>query len=446
MNKNMNKKEIIAMEVIMREIADVKEKVEKTIRYWRTILDELDRRAMEYSDLLSALRTKEEEDKKIGDNVESMIKLNLRGQVFDTTKYALLNGDSTYLSVLLSSTILELDSNGEFFVDRCGNGFERILDYMSTGVLSTEGLNRYDKDCVYDNLVYFKIPHKSKWDYSRISQIENLNLRVHLQLHDGRICGSTNDYGICIYNMDTNVIESNVKGHTGYAEGIIQLKDGRLCSCSDDKSIKLWDIESGLCNLTINGHTGFVYCVIQLIDGRLCSGSWDRTIRIWNNDSAACQLIIDAGRSIIRTVQLRDGHICSGDYGGNLKVWNIFTGVCAMTLNGHNNILYSIVVIDELRICSCSDDSTIKEWNLASGVCERTSEGHTSNVYDMVLLSDEIICSVSYDGSVKIWNVETGECDLTIHASSRGLCKVIQLQDGRLVLSDQIRAVYIIGG
>jgi BTB/POZ domain len=117
---------------------------------------------MEYSELWSAMKAKEEEDKKRRDNVESMIKLNLRGQVFDTTKYTLLNGDSTYFSVQLSSTVWELDGYGECFIDRCGNDFDRVLDYMSTGVLSTEGLNKYDEDCVYANLVYFKVPHKSR--------------------------------------------------------------------------------------------------------------------------------------------------------------------------------------------------------------------------------------------------------------------------------------------
>jgi hypothetical protein len=94
----MNKKEIIEMEVIMSDIAEAKEKVEKTIKYWQTILDELDRRATEYSELLSVMKVKEEEDKKRRDNVESMMKLNLRGQVFDTTKHTLLNGDSTFFS------------------------------------------------------------------------------------------------------------------------------------------------------------------------------------------------------------------------------------------------------------------------------------------------------------------------------------------------------------
>jgi BTB/POZ domain len=217
MNKNMNKKEIIEMEELLGDIADTKEKVEKTIRYWQKVLDELDRRAMEYSGLLSAMKATEEEDKKRRDSVESMMKLNLRGQVFDTTKYTLLNADSTFFSILLSSSEWELDGNGEFFIDRSGNGFDRILEYMSTGVLSTEGLNKYDKDCLYSNLEYFKIDHPLRvWDYSIFARIENIKLMIYLQLQDGRLCGSTSDNSICIYNMDTNVIDTSMKGHTNH--------------------------------------------------------------------------------------------------------------------------------------------------------------------------------------------------------------------------------------
>jgi hypothetical protein len=47
----MSTKEITEMEVIMRDISDAKQKIEKTIKYWQTLSNELDRRALEYSDL-----------------------------------------------------------------------------------------------------------------------------------------------------------------------------------------------------------------------------------------------------------------------------------------------------------------------------------------------------------------------------------------------------------
>jgi hypothetical protein len=62
------------------------------------------------------------------------------------------------------------------------------------------------------------------------------------------------------------------------------------------------------------------------------------------------------------------------------------------------------------------------------------------------LLLDGRLCSVSGDGSVKIWNIEAGVCDQTAYISAH-LYKVIQLHDGRLLVSDQSRGLaYIVGG
>jgi hypothetical protein len=63
----------------------------------------------------------------------------------------------------------------------------------------------------------------------------------------------------------------------------------------------------------------------------------------------------------------------------------------------------------------------------------------------MVLLLDGRMCSVSYDGRVKTWNIDTGVCDQTTNISAH-LYKVIQLHNGRLVLSDHRSLVYVVGG
>jgi WD40 repeat protein len=61
-----------------------------------------------------------------------------------------------------------------------------------------------------------------------------------------------------------------------------------------------------------------------------------------------------------------------------------------------------------------------------------------------ILLLDGRMCSVSDDGSVKIWDIETGVCDLTVQVCNSLLYRVIQLQDGRLVVSEVNDEVYII--
>jgi WD domain, G-beta repeat/BTB/POZ domain len=383
-----------------------------------------------------------------GEEEKIMIKLALRGKIFTVDRNVLLNVSGTYFSGLLSSGVWQPNSDGVYIVDRPSEGFDRILECLSTGKLDCHGLTDNEIDCVYDNLDYFLIPFTRLWDYSMVSQIENVYFKVHLVLHDERVCGETNDCGICIYNMDTNMIEKSMQGHTYNIHVIIQLEDGRICSCSDDGTIKLWNIDSGQCELIIHGHTHHVYCVIQLMDGRLCSGSEDNTIKLWNKDTGSCELTIVTNYFLLSMAQLRDGRICSGDIHGNVNIWNIATGVCDMTLNEHASVIFAITVIDEVRVCGGSGINTIKICNISTGVCEKTLFGYSDCVRDVILLEDGRICSIT-DGTygiLKIWNIETGVCDLTVRVGYRA-SKVVQLHDGRLLLCNaHTCVVHIIGG
>jgi BTB/POZ domain len=181
-----------------------------------------------YEVIYKNMKESEEEDKIRKDKVECNMKLNLRGKLFDTSKEVLVKAGCTYFSLLISSPFFELDCEGAYFIDRTSIGFDRILEYMNTGSLSVEGLNKYDVDCMYDNLDYFKIPHIAQIDYSRGSSVEGLRMDVLLQLRDGRLLGRTNDGSIHIWSMDTNMIEISLKGQTGRVDDITELASGSL--------------------------------------------------------------------------------------------------------------------------------------------------------------------------------------------------------------------------
>jgi BTB/POZ domain len=209
-----------------------------------------------------------------------MIVLSLRGKMFTVAKDNLIKVIGTYFYGMLSSGAWQPNSDGVYVIDRPNEGFERILECLSTGKLDCKGLTEYEIECVYANLDYFLIPFTRVWDYGKGSQIEGLRLCIHLQLQDGRLCCDNRFTRISIFNMDTNIIEKSMTGHTDFMREIIQLEDRRLCSCSADYTMKVWNIESGQCEITIN--YVIVHCLIQLIDGRLCSGSFEKTIKIWS--------------------------------------------------------------------------------------------------------------------------------------------------------------------
>jgi WD40 repeat protein len=71
-----------------------------------------------------------------------------------------------------------------------------------------------------------------------------------------------------------------LKQHSAGILSIKQLKDGRICSSSADKTVKIWDIDFR--NLYVfKEHTGYVNCLCIIKDGGLVSGGADGIVNIW---------------------------------------------------------------------------------------------------------------------------------------------------------------------
>ena len=101
------KKEMVDIVNILREIEDTKEKVKKTINSWENVLDELDRRAKEYEKIIRMYEEEEAQIKSSIARIDSMIKMNVQGIVFEVCKDVVGNGKSAYFNVMLSSFFLK---------------------------------------------------------------------------------------------------------------------------------------------------------------------------------------------------------------------------------------------------------------------------------------------------------------------------------------------------
>jgi WD40 repeat protein len=388
-----------------------------------------------------------------------MIKLDLRGKVFTADRHILINVSGTYFDGMLSSGAWLPNSDGVYVIDQPHEGFDRILDCLSTGELNCKGLSDYEIDCLYQNLDYFLIPFVRLWDYATVSRVKHIKLDRHfIQLKDDRLCGGAkfnygiqSDYSILIRSMDVGAAETSLMGHARDISYITQLKDGRICSGSEDGAIKVWNINTSVCELSYLAHppTG-VKCILQLIDERLCSlGSWDSpTVKVWRLNTGVCDVSIYIGLFVAGITSLKDLRLCCRlEHSGEIEVWSVSTGVRDFALIGHASTVNAVVNIDESRICSCSDDRLIKIWNTSTGVCARTLEGHQDRVKDIVVLMDGRLCSLCTYGDVKIWNMDTGECvfSVNINVETKNLMRIIQLHDGRLLATDIYGNLFMVG-
>jgi BTB/POZ domain len=242
----------VDIEKIDEELEHATVQVEDTMKSLQNLLNKINKRVKELKAHEKKVENMEETMRSNRDKVASIVKSDVRGKKFTVYKDTLIRVPNTYFFGMLSSSMFLPDFEGAYFIDRFNEGFDRILEYLRTGVLNCEGLNKYEVDCVYDNLHYFNISHEPRWMHQKATLIENIEFEVFTQLQDHRVCGSTGskDQDISIYNMSTGIVEATLVGHTDYIWRIIVLEDGRLCSCSSDKTIKLWSVDSGENNLS----------------------------------------------------------------------------------------------------------------------------------------------------------------------------------------------------
>lgn len=92
-------------------------------------------------------------------SVKSMVKLNVGGTIFATTKDTLLVEHGSYFTNLLSEYFaIDTDENGCYFIDRNPKYFGIILDYLRTKVLITDVLTPQEKKMLHLEIEYYHIP------------------------------------------------------------------------------------------------------------------------------------------------------------------------------------------------------------------------------------------------------------------------------------------------
>lgn len=365
-----------------------------------------------------------------------LVRLRVNGELFEVKKEILLRVKNTFFYGLLSSGGWQTDDDGAYLIDRPSFGFNRILEYLESGILSVKGMTPLEEECIYGNLDFFLIPYIRHWHYDTQLPIEGFSASYVIELKDGRLCGVCKNC-IVVLNMDGNAIEITLNGHTSSIRQVLQLQDGRLCSWSYDRTIKLWNLASGVCELTMTGHTAGISCAIQLFDDRICSGSGDdETIRVWNISTGVCEMTLVGEANVYSLAQLSDGRICWGSYGGTISIHTLANGACELSWDSHSysGSVNAFVCIDSTRLCSCfTNDFTIQIWSTVTGKRLITPEGHSTTVTSIVLLHDGRLCSTSLDGTIKLWNLETGECEKMLRVNG-GIEQVMQLHDGRLIV------------
>ena len=208
---------------------------------------------------------------------------------------------------------------------------------------------------------------------------------------------------------------------SGWINKIIELTDGRVACGANGGGINIWDIEknfsTSLPNLTKEGCYG--NSVIQLINGNLAFSTWKGDINIWDIEKDKCVKTTALEKHaawISSLIELKDAnYLAASAWDSTIKILDTSQDKikCIKTFLGHTDCVNAIALLNDNTLASASDDKTIKVWDIDSNKCKTTLSGHDDGVYTLIIVDGKII-SGSRDKTVKIWDPESKNCLLTI--------------------------------
>jgi len=281
-----------------------------------------------------------------------------------------------------------------------------------------------------------------------------------LQLKDGRLASSSTDYCLNIYKLNSYELQLSIKDESR-CRSFIQINDGRIIACYDDgtiKVIKLINENKYQIDQNIKGHSSFCRKVIEIKNNELISISFDNTMRIWKfnenkfnciktikfqNNSSFCNILILNKNEVVTSscgdkclkfwnsenyqltatinnietdwttknmCLLEDDILCIG--GSNSKGFyliKISTHEIVKNIKGPKNVYSIDKCKDGMILCSIINENEnnslikYKYENLELKKKVEIVKAHPSNIYSCIELDNEIIAFGDLAHKILLW-------------------------------------------
>ncbi len=289
------------------------------------------------------------------------------------------------------------------------------------------------------------------WDVaSRQSKVLEANHRGGRGLYisgDGKIAVSASfDHLIHIWNAQTGVIITTLKGHKSFVTSVALSNDLKTLVSSDDNTLRVWNVSSGQAKVLMRNDFGFKD--VQLSKDELTVAASARsTVRIWDI-STAQEEVLRGHKCLIGSVDLsRNGQLIAS-VGGNvliedniIRLWDLINNK-SIVLNKHRlSDSLPIYLSKDGRIAATSArKNTVGVWDVSSrqqiflgNHGDSLRALHNSSDRNTVVTSGGSQFGKA-DYSVKVWTVATGQ--VTILTGHENEIRTVYLSgDGSVVAS-----------
>ena len=127
-------------------------------------------------------------------------------------------------------------------------------------------------------------------------------------------------------------------------------------------TVQLWELEGNTPVMRSHSHGGAVRAVEFLEDGTLVSGGDDGNIRIWDINSGVSKTILSKHGGVMDLSSIGDV-VTSVGMDGVVRLWDANEYELLDTLRGHEDLVWSIEVLENNRFVSVGQDGSVRWWS-----------------------------------------------------------------------------------
>ncbi|KAI1489028.1 WD40-repeat-containing domain protein [Biscogniauxia mediterranea] len=229
--------------------------------------------------------------------------------------------------------------------------------------------------------------------------------------HNQWFASGAGDRTIKIWDLATGNLRLTLTGHISTVRGLaVSPRHPYLFSCAEDKMVKCWDLETNKVIRHYHGHLSGVYTLsLHPTLDVLVTGGRDGVARVWDMRTRSNIHVLAGHRGTVADVKCQeaDPQVISASLDSTVRLWDLAAGKTMNVLTHHKKGVRALALHPTEFTFATGSTGSIKQWKCPEGAFMGNFEGHNA-IINSLAVNEEVLFSGGDNGSMSFWDWKTG--------------------------------------
>lgn len=219
------------------------------------------------------------------------------------------------------------------------------------------------------------------------------------------------DRTIKIWDLATGNLRLTLTGHISTVRGLaVSPRHPYLFSCGEDKMVKCWDLETNKVIRHYHGHLSGVYTLsLHPTLDVLVTGGRDGVARVWDMRTRSNIHVLSGHKGTVADVkcQAADPQVITASLDSTVRLWDLAAGKTMGVLTHHKKGVRALALHPSEFTFATGSTGSIKQWKCPEGAFMQNFEGHNA-IINSLAVNEEVMFSGGDNGSMSFWDWKSG--------------------------------------